>query len=232
MLATRIGIETINLVVRSFVDVFNPAGPVLDIGAYYPKDYATLCDRRPMFPGRTYVGCDIRSGLGVDRIEDAEQLTFPDRSFGSVLLLETLEHIPHPHRAVAEAKRVLTDESVMLVSVPFNYRLHGFPTDYWRFTASGLYTLLEEFPRKTVFAIGPHLMPSTVFAIVATGREQFEQCEQRLHVSLLEAFRHHKRRHGFKVLEERSRDLVGLLLGRARNGIAFYDPNQRGGYRQ
>jgi SAM-dependent methyltransferase len=232
MLAIQIGIETINVVVRTFVEVFNPAGPVLDIGAYYPEGYAALCDRRPMFPGRTYVGCDIRYGPGVDRIEDAEHLTFPDRSVGSVLILETLEHIPHPQRVVAEAKRVLTDDGMMLVSVPFNYRLHGFPTDYWRFTASGLYTLLAEFPRKTVFAIGPHLMPSTVFAVVATHREQFEQGEQRLHTALREAFRQHKRRHTLKVLEERSRDLLGLLLGRARVGIAFYNPSQQGGYRQ
>ena len=173
MLAQQITVETINLVVHAFADAFQPAGPVLDIGAYYTPEYAALCDRRTIIHARPYVGCDIRPGPGVDRIEDAEHLSFPDRSFGSLLLLETLEHLPYPHRAVSEAKRVLADDGVMLVSVPFNYRLHGFPTDYWRFTASGLYTLLEEFPRKAVFAIGPRLMPSTIFAVVATRRGDF-----------------------------------------------------------
>lgn len=231
MFAQQITIETINLVVRAFADAFQPAGPVLDIGAYYTPEYAALCDRRTLVHARPYVGCDIRPGPGVDRIEDAEHLTFPDRSFGSVLMLETLEHLPYPQRAVSEGKRVLADDGVMLVSVPFDYRLHGFPTDYRRFTASGLYTLLEEFPQKTVFAIGPHLMPSTVFAIVATSRGDFEKCEQRLKTTLVQAFRRHKRRHALKVLEERGRDFFGLLLGRARIGVAFFDPGQPGGYR-
>jgi SAM-dependent methyltransferase len=232
MLATRIGIETINMVVRAFVEAFNPAGPVLDIGSYYPPGYAALCDRRPLFPGRTYIGCDIRRGPGVDRIEDAEHLSFADRSVGCVMLLETLEHLPYPHRAIGEAKRVLTDEGLILASVPFSYPLHGFPTDYWRFTASGLHTLLEDFPHRTVFAIGPEVRPSTVFAVATPGRTWFAENEPKLQAALVNAFRHHRRRHALKVLEERSRDLLGLLLGRARVGINFYDPNRGGGYRE
>ena len=46
----------------------------------------------------------------------------------------------------ADVKRVLRDEGLLALSVPFSYRLHGFPSDYWRFTASGIYTLLAEFP--------------------------------------------------------------------------------------
>jgi SAM-dependent methyltransferase len=231
MLAHQITVETINLVVRAFADVFRPAGPVLDIGAYYTEEFAALCNRRALLPARPYIGCDIRPGPGVDRIEDAERLSFPDRSFGSVLLLETLEHLPHPDRAVAEAKRILMEDGVMLVSVPFNYRLHGFPTDYWRFTASGLYTLLDGFPQKTVFAIGPRVTPSTVFAVVALQRDGFDQCAQRLQMTLPESFRRHRHRHVLKGLEERGREFLGLLLGRSHTGVAFFDPGQSGGYR-
>jgi SAM-dependent methyltransferase len=231
MLATRIGIETINVVVRGFVEALKPDGPVLDIGSYYPSSYAKLCDRRHMFPGRTYIGCDIRRGPGVDCIGDAEHLSFADRSVGCVMLLETLEHLAYPHRALAEARRVLTDDGLMLVSVPFSYPLHGFPTDYWRFTASGLYTILEDFPNKVVFAIGPHVMPSTVFAVVSRGNTRLRRGEQQLQSILTTAFRRHRWRHDAKVLEERCRDLLGLLLGRARVGINFFNPGQGGGYR-
>jgi hypothetical protein len=57
------------------------------------------------------------------------------------------------------------DRGLLALSVPFNYRLHGFPSDYWRFTASGIHTLLAEFPAKIVFAIGPQLKPAFIFAV-------------------------------------------------------------------
>ena len=116
----------------------------------------------------------------------------------------------------------------MLVSVPFDYRLHGFPTDYRRFRASGLYTLLEEFPQKTVFAIGPHLMPSTVFAIVATSGGDFEKCEQRLKTTLVQAFRRHKRRRALKVW--RSAVVASLACCWAAPALAlpFSTPNNLG----
>ena len=230
MLATRIGIETINLVVAQFVSAFDPAGPVLDVGSYYTQEYAELCDRRSLFPSRPYVGCDIRPGPGVDRIERVEHLSFPDESFGAVLLLETLEHVAQPERALSEVRRVLAPNGLLLISVPFNYRLHGFPTDYWRFTASGLHTRLEQFDQRCVFAIGPRVMPSTVFAVAAKHAEHFAEREGVLHAQLELAMRSHRRRHALKVIEERSRDLLGLLFGRAQIEVAFFGPDAGGGY--
>src|SRR5688572_2560439 len=80
-------------------------------------------------------------------------------------MFEILEHLPDPRAAIAEAHRVLQDDGMFAMSVPFNYRLHGFPTDYWRFTASGVYQLLAPFPHKTVFSLGPRLKPSFTFAV-------------------------------------------------------------------
>lgn len=118
----------------------------------------------------------------------------------------------------------------MLISAPFTYRLHGFPTDFWRFTPSGLYTLLEEFSRKVVFAIGPSMTPSTVFAVVGNDRPGFDASERRLQDEVSREMSHHTRRHALKVLEERTRELVGVLTGRGRVGVAFYDPKKGGGY--
>src|SRR5712671_6297139 len=127
-----LAIEVINAAVTAFSKTFSPTSPILDIGSCYPSGYHRWCDRRALFPDLEYVGCDIRSGPGVDRIEDAQQLTFCDSSIGTVILLETLEHLPKPERAMAEVHRVLRDDGLLFLSVPFNYRLHGFPSDYWR----------------------------------------------------------------------------------------------------
>src|SRR5262245_36281001 len=174
---------------RIFSDVFQPPGPILDIGSLYLPGYE-WCNLRPAFPGRDYIGCDMRFGLGVDRIEDAHQLSFADASVGTVLMFEILEHLPRPHAAVGEAWRVLQDGGYLAISVPFNYRLHGFPTDYWRFTASGVYTLLEEFPDKVVFAVGPQLKPAFIFAVATTTAcREFADKNTRFQSMIQSAFR-------------------------------------------
>ena len=52
-------------------------------------------------------------------VADAEQLPFPTGSFDLVVACEVLEHLPHPHQAVAEFRRVLADDGVLLASVPW-----------------------------------------------------------------------------------------------------------------
>ena len=132
--------------VRLFAETFEPTGPVVELGSYYTAGNENLSDVRPYFPGREYIGCDIRRGNGVDRIEDAHRLSFEDGSVGTLLAFEILEHLRDPRLAVSEAHRALDENGLLAISVPFTYRLHGFPSDYWRFTSSGIYELLSDFP--------------------------------------------------------------------------------------
>src|ERR1700730_16165693 len=108
-----LAIEVINAAVTAFSKTFSPTSPILDIGSCYQSGYQRWCDRRALFPDFEYVGCDVRSGPGVDRIEDAQQLTFHGPSFGTVIMLETLEHLPRPEHAIAEARRVLRDDGLL-----------------------------------------------------------------------------------------------------------------------
>lgn len=229
---TIIAIEVINAAASAFSRSFSPSGPVLDIGSYYQSGYEQWCDRRVLFPGLEYVGCDIRPGPGVDRIEDAQRLTFPDASFGTVILLETLEHLPRPKRAIMEARRVLRGDGLLLLSVPFNYRLHGFPSDYWRFTASGIYQMLGDFPWKSVFSVGPALNPATIIAIAANTRsEDLVVAQQNLEAELRSQAGLLCKRLFWCALHQRSRDLIGLFLGRAEISVTFFDPGQADYYR-
>jgi hypothetical protein len=119
-----------------------------------------------------------------------------------------------------------------MLSIPFNYRLHGFPHDYRRLTSSGVYWMLDDFPQKFVFAIGPRMKPTTVFAVAArTETQTFEARQQRFRSAIQAESGMLRRRLFWSALEERARDLVGLVLGRADVSIAFYDPTQEGGYK-
>ncbi len=69
------------------------AGPIYKFGAFQVPDQIHFADLRPLFPGREYVGCDMREGVGVDKILDLHAIDLPSESVGSVLCFDTLEHV-------------------------------------------------------------------------------------------------------------------------------------------
>jgi hypothetical protein len=150
----------LDLCVRTFV----PPGPVLEIGARQVPGQEGYADLRPLFPGRTYTGCDVVAGPGVDRIENAEALGLADASVGTVVAADSLEHVADPGRAIAEMHRVLTPTGFCLLTVPFVFPIHH-PPDYWRFTPEGLARLLAPFPAAAVFSCGDAQWPHTVCAV-------------------------------------------------------------------
>ena len=54
------------------------------------------------------------------RVEDIQQLSFPDRSFDVVVSCETIEHVPDPRQAVGELARVLRPGGTLVLTCP-NY---------------------------------------------------------------------------------------------------------------
>jgi methyltransferase family protein len=144
--------------------VFDPPGPVLELGALQVPGQEGYADLRPLFPGRAYTGCDVVGGPGVDRIENAEALGLPDASVGTVVAADSLEHMADPARAVGEMHRVLAPDGLCLLAAPFVFPIHH-PPDYWRFTPEGLDRLLAPFSVRAVFSLGDAQWPHTVCAI-------------------------------------------------------------------
>jgi hypothetical protein len=118
---------------------------------------------------------------------------------------------------------VLRPDGLLVLSVPFQYCLHGLPNDYWRFTASGVATLLEPFPGMVVFMLGPRLKPAFVFAVAAkAGGDEFRVCAARFRDRAERAYHASRWTGRFSVLQERARDFFGFLLGRAELGVTFH----------
>jgi SAM-dependent methyltransferase len=95
------------------------------------------------FPRR--IGLDIKKGLGVRIIGDAQALGIRDGSFDVVLCTEVLEHLPEPQRAIDEIFRVLAPGGQLLLTTRFLFPIHDAPHDYFRFTKYGLRHLLRRF---------------------------------------------------------------------------------------
>jgi SAM-dependent methyltransferase len=91
-------------------------GTVLDLGCGVGHSYHLLAPRET-------VGVDLDAGAlaGQDRrtvVADMRALPFADGSFGSVLSVHSIEHVPDPGRVVAEAARVLEPGGVAVFVTP------------------------------------------------------------------------------------------------------------------
>lgn len=75
---------------------------------------------------------------------DAQALPVRAASVDAVTMLEVIEHLPDPDRALAEARRVLRPGGILVLSAPFAYPLHDQPHDYRRFTPHGLAWMLSK----------------------------------------------------------------------------------------
>jgi len=150
--------------VESAKAVFDPPGPVLEIGSLQVQGEA-VGDLRPLFPGKEYVGCDMQTGPGVDRIERLESLSLPDGWAGTVLCLNVFEHAWDFRRGAEEIRRVTAPGGLALVVTLFEFHIHAYPEDYWRFTPRALERLFDGFGSVLYGWQGHPKTPRLVFAL-------------------------------------------------------------------
>lgn len=141
--------------------------PIIEIGSYQVEGQEELANLRPLFPGKRFTGCDMRPGNGVDRIENVECLSFQDESVGTIICMDTLEHVRNIISAKNEMHRVLKTNGYIIISSVMYHPIHDYPYDYWRFTPEAFSFLLNQYAYKKVFYQGFHDFPHTVLGIGA-----------------------------------------------------------------
>ena len=154
--------------VRVLVETLSLPQPIVEIGALQVAGQPYSADLRPLCAaaGYTdYIGCDVRPGLGVDRIEDVHHLSFAADTIGTVLMLETLEHVKNPLQAMAEVWRVLQPGGLVVISSCMDFPVHEYPADYWRFAPQGFDLLLERFTPRRVYLQGAPVFPHTLAGV-------------------------------------------------------------------
>jgi SAM-dependent methyltransferase len=155
--------------VQDVVERLPIADPVVEIGSRPAEGQEEIANIRAMFNGHEFIGCDIQEGTNVDRVEDIHQLTFADDSIGTVITVDTLEHVADPLRALKEIHRVLKPGGVVAISSVMFFPIHAHPWDYWRFTPEGFALLLEPFESSLVMAFGHELLPEGVMGVGVKG---------------------------------------------------------------
>ena len=157
-------------VVQAMAESFPLPEPILEIGSYQVEGQSELINLRQLFPGKDYIGVDFRAGPGVDCVADVEALPQATGSVGTVIAFSTFEHVRRFWVGFEEVRRVLRPDGVFLVSCPFYFHQHGYPSDYWRFTPEAFELLLEPYPARILGWHGPERKPADVWA--AAFREE------------------------------------------------------------
>lgn len=125
--------------VKDSLDRRKWTGPIIDLGGGKESKYY-----KQFFVGYKYVKLDIEPDPDGSTDIVADILNMPQvesNFYGVVLLLETLEHLPHPFLAFKEAARILQPGGLFICTTVASWPEHKHPKDYWRFLPDGLICL-------------------------------------------------------------------------------------------
>jgi SAM-dependent methyltransferase len=127
---------------------------VLEIGSKKYKDHADLGLREFFLRKKknkiNFVGCDVSEGEGVDVVVDVSlprsqvAARLSGKTFDTIFCVSVMEHIPNIFSAASNIQSILRAGGSFFISVPFVFRYHGYPGDFWRFTPEAVEHLFPE----------------------------------------------------------------------------------------
>lgn len=123
--------------------------------------YGKREDRRKRYANA--VGVDMLAGHGVDCVLNLEEPLPEDiGQFAHIDCLSVLEHSRRPWLLAANLERLLVPGGTIYLTVPFVWRLHGYPSDYWRFTQRGVEELFPAITWKQLMYAHVKLQPKAL----------------------------------------------------------------------
>ena len=155
--------EWVSSVLPPLLEAGSVPGGVLDVG----------CGEQPFRPlieasARRYVGMDVvQNSIGsVEIVSTLEQAPSPTVAFAVILCTEVLEHVEDIDAAFAGLRRLIADDGVVVLTVPFMFPLHMEPFDFRRLTLHGIQRLAGDHgfqvERATPLGALPHVVATLV----------------------------------------------------------------------
>jgi SAM-dependent methyltransferase len=141
------------------------AAPCLELGVGYGGE-----TNRALLEaaGLTYFGADVMRSAGVDFAVDFEAapevVTNAVRdvgAFGSVLVLNVLEHTFQPITVLDNVFKILRPWGTCLIIAPAVWPIHSYPRDYWRINPD----FYEEYAKRR-----GHMIMEEIFSYVGGGK--------------------------------------------------------------
>lgn len=79
-----------------------------------------------------------------------EPLPFKSEEFNTIILSDVLEHVAKPELLWREMYRILGEGGKVILNVPFFYKVHEVPHDYFRYTRYALQKFADDLGFKTI----------------------------------------------------------------------------------
>jgi SAM-dependent methyltransferase len=120
-----------------------PAPSVLELGTKQSVPGRSTMHRDWVPHASEFLGTDIEGGPDVDVVADAHRLSevVGEERFDVILSCSTFEHLRYPTLAAHEVMRALRVGGLLYVQTHQSYPLHGYPSDYFRFSQDALASL-------------------------------------------------------------------------------------------
>lgn len=104
---------------------------------------------RELFAHTRYEAADVCKRAAhqyahVNYVCDLTAVPVENERYEFILCTQVLEHVPKPHRVLAEFNRILKPNGLLCFSVPLYFEEHEVPYDYFRYTQFGLRSLCTE----------------------------------------------------------------------------------------
>lgn len=130
-------------------------GPVLEVGS---KNYGNTASFREEFAGSEYIGIDMEAGENVDCVLDLSKGTgeLPHRHFALAICCSVLEHVARPWEFAPRLSSLIAPGGALYMSVPWVWRYHAYPDDYFRFSWRGIIELFPEFEWHDIYYSSTH----------------------------------------------------------------------------
>ena len=138
---------------------------VLELGAKRSLPERSTLHRDWVPHAAEFLGTDFEAGADVDVVADLHTLsqTIGEESFDVIISCSTFEHLKYPTLAAHEILKALTVGGLLYVQTHQSFPIHGYPSDYFRFSSEALRALFGTRMGFEVAAAG-HDFPARVYA--------------------------------------------------------------------
>lgn len=124
--------------------------PILELGS---KNYGNVYfDYRALLKDSgDYLGTDLSAGTNVDVVADLTvkfselPRELKEKKFSTMICLSVMEHVKDIYAFARNVAKLTAPGGLLFVSVPWVWRFHGYPLDYWRFSPEALKFLFKKF---------------------------------------------------------------------------------------
>lgn len=135
--------------IEKHIDLVHP--PILEIGSKWYGEAVSFDFRALLSPRGAYIGTDLSAGRNVDVVADltSDPGALPEallsQRFGTIICMSVMEHVRDIFSFARNVTSLVAEGGVLFLSVPWIWRYHGYPADFWRFSPLALEFLFPAF---------------------------------------------------------------------------------------